>query len=327
MVTIKDIAQYVGVSNATVSRVLNEDETMNVSEMTKERIFQAAKELGYEKKKTKKKNSIFALVQWYSLEEEMVDEYYHAIRLGAEKYCAKMGVEVRRVFKNDVNMIESLKGVDGILCIGKYSKSEMDTLSKYQGNIIFVDMDAYHQYNCIMLDFVQGMQELVEYIAYFQHQKILFLTGQEYTNDGNLFKDIRKKELMDNCTIHGMNLEIIEGEFTMDSGYKMMHKKIENGLDRTMVVCGNDAIAMGALRALQEHHIKVPRDVSVSGFNNMQASRYTNPPLTTLHAPSEEMGEYAAMFLLEHKDNLPPLPVKILMPLKLMKRESINLVK
>src|SRR5699024_7648490 len=91
-----------GVSSATVSRVLNEDETLSVSNETKEKIFKAAKTLAYTKhqKKILKKEAKIAIVQWYTEQEEANDLYYLSIRLGIEKRAEAEGYEVVRVFQD-----------------------------------------------------------------------------------------------------------------------------------------------------------------------------------------------------------------------------------
>lgn len=89
MVTIKDIAHAAGVSSATVSRVLNQDQAMSVSDETRIKIFTIAEQLGYKKSKKTNKRSKFshriAIIEWYTEQEELDDLYYYSIRLGAEK--------------------------------------------------------------------------------------------------------------------------------------------------------------------------------------------------------------------------------------------------
>ena len=97
MATIKDIACLAGVSQATVSRVLNGDQTLSVSNATKKRIMEAAEELSYRKKPIRKQSSSkIALIQWHSEKEELEDLYYMSIRRGVEKRCQKLALQVER---------------------------------------------------------------------------------------------------------------------------------------------------------------------------------------------------------------------------------------
>ena len=90
MATIKDIALQAGVSSATVSRILNQDETLNVPLETKQLVLETAKALNYQKKAKKSKNMIsIGIIEWYSLQQEMNDPYYLTIRKGVEDYCIR----------------------------------------------------------------------------------------------------------------------------------------------------------------------------------------------------------------------------------------------
>ena len=138
MATLKDIAQMAQVSIATVSRILNNDPTLSVPQQTRENVLEAAKALQYQKKKKNDPGIHICLIQWYSLQQEINDPYYLTLRHGVEDYCAKNGIILRRIFKDDVNIEKSLKGIDGIICLGKFSKSHIETLKKYNDAIILL---------------------------------------------------------------------------------------------------------------------------------------------------------------------------------------------
>ena len=105
----------------------------------------------------------------------------------------------------------------------------------------------------------------------------------------------------------------------------MTKKMIEKGNLPTALFAASDPIAIGALRAMQEAGIEVPKQVSLIGFDDISASSYTNPPLTTVHAPAQEMGEYAAKLVVSKLlcDTL--IPMKIYLPCHLVKRETCQI--
>lgn len=326
MATIKDIAVKANVSSATVSRILNEDMSLNVPDTTRDRVFKIANELQYIKKGKAKRNEkalTFAIVQWYSLKQELEDNYYFTIRMGVEGYCSAHGIAMKRIFRDDVNIIESLQGVDGIICIGKFSNSQIATFAKLQENIIFVDMEVYHgRESCILLDFASAMQEVASYLKGLGHQQIAYLSGREYTPDKKLYKDPRKQAFLAYAQEHDLQVQVYEDAFSIDSGYAMANQLLEDGKKVSAIVCASDPIALGVLRAIEEHHLRIPEDISITGFNDIRQSTYTSPPLTTVHAPSETMGEYAAEYLHHTAGKLKRLPVKILLPCTLVKRAS-----
>ncbi|MED4987112.1 LacI family DNA-binding transcriptional regulator, partial [Geobacillus stearothermophilus] len=105
MATLKEIAEKVGVSVATVSRVLNYDATLSVSDETRRRIFEVAQELNYktlrERSQQARESFRFGLIHWYSERQEIDDPYYMAIRLGVEKECFDRGIELVKLFKQN----------------------------------------------------------------------------------------------------------------------------------------------------------------------------------------------------------------------------------
>ena len=124
MARIKDIAEKSGVSVSAVSRILNNDPTLSASLETKRKVMKVAKKLGY-KKIPKASKALFKLgiLQWFSPKQEMEDSYYLDIRRGVEDFCLKNSVEIVRTFKTDVNYLEQLESVDGLICIGKFSEN------------------------------------------------------------------------------------------------------------------------------------------------------------------------------------------------------------
>ena len=119
MATIKDIAQKASVSAATVSRILNQDDTLSVTDETKQRVLKVAQELNYTKhlKNTVEKSISIGIFQWYSVFQELEDPYYQAIRVGIEKYCADHNIHVVRAFQSDCNYPDTLKDLQGLIVL------------------------------------------------------------------------------------------------------------------------------------------------------------------------------------------------------------------
>lgn len=136
MATIKDIANAAGISAGAVSRILNNDPTLSVSPETKRKVFEIAQELGYQKAKIRDK-SLFkmGILQWFSAEQEMQDSYYLLVRQGIEDYCQKHSIGIIRAFQSDEASIKTLQGVDGLICIGKFSHEEVQKFMNICPNI------------------------------------------------------------------------------------------------------------------------------------------------------------------------------------------------
>ena len=174
MATIKDIAQKASVSAATVSRILNQDDTLSVTDETKQRVLKVAQELNYTKhlKNTVEKSISIGIFQWYSVFQELEDPYYQAIRVGIEKYCADHNIHVVRAFQSDCNYPDTLKDLQGLICIGKFNKSQIKSFQKLNSNTIFVDMKTPKIYcDTINLDFQQAVTEALDYLYDLGHRK------------------------------------------------------------------------------------------------------------------------------------------------------------
>ena len=123
MATIKDIAERTGFSAATVSRVLNHDETLNVQDETRMKIFDTARELQYQarERKSRKRHLTVGVYYSYSREEELRDTYYLTVRLAVEKKLEAENMERCQI--QNLEELKNLGGLDGLLCLGTFSKS------------------------------------------------------------------------------------------------------------------------------------------------------------------------------------------------------------
>ena len=129
MATLKDIAKRAGVSSATVSRILNQDETLSVTPQTRERVQEIARELNYKKKFSPSSKTVIGIFQWVTLFQELEDPYYQAIRSGIERYCMTENLEIRRAFQSDPDYMNTLRGVQGLICIGKFNDKQIQHLN------------------------------------------------------------------------------------------------------------------------------------------------------------------------------------------------------
>ena len=192
MATIKDIAQTAGVSPATVSRVLNYDKSMSVSDETRKKIFDIAEQLNYKKSKKQKKTSPqthrIAIVEWYTELEELDDLYYYSIRLGIEKKARELGYDIVRIFNND--SLSQLEQIDGIIAIGKFSSKQVKELEQYSPALVFVDSDTIDQgHSCVTTDFEHAVTHVLDHFLQQGIGEIGMIAGREETADGTTSLD------------------------------------------------------------------------------------------------------------------------------------------
>lgn len=327
MATIREIAKKADVSVATVSRILNNDASLNASVQTRQKVFKIAKELGYTKKNKTGSKAAFKLgiIQWFSAEHELEDSYYLSIRKGIEDFCVNNCIQITRAFKSDIDYLEQLKDVDGLICIGKFSKREANNLIHITKNIVFLDMplDDY-SVTTFTLDFKMAVYGAMDYLTNLGHRKIAFLGGREYVENNIEFQDQRKESFLSYCHKNNFNTKnmIKIGSYSIESGYQMMHEMIQEQNLPTAVFAASDNIAFGAMKAIQEHGLKIPEDISIIGFDDSEICDYTTPSLTTIHAPAYDMGQYGVNFLFAASNLSIATPLKVKMPCTLIERKS-----
>lgn len=327
MATIKDIAVSAGVSSATVSRILNNDTTLNVSPETRQKVLDTAHMLNYKKKSRASSKSVFTLgiVQWFSPQQELEDNYYLLVRQGIEDFCMQNCIHVVRTYKADINYMDALKNVDALICIGKFTKAEIKHFREVTSSIIFLDMPIEdNNVSTITLDFEDAMKMGMDYLTSLGHKRIGFLGGKEYLADNSLFPDTRKDLFSAYCKKHGLDYEpyVLEEAFTIESGYHLMNRILEKDTLPTAIITSSDPIAIGALRALNDKGLHVPEDISLMGFDDTSLSAFTAPPLTTIHAPAYDMGNFGASILYNILKTQPATAMKIKLPCQLMVRQS-----
>lgn len=305
MATIKDIAQVAGVSISTVSRVLNYDTTLSVSDETKKRIFEVAEELSYKKKPARKQESgKIALLQWYTEKEELEDLYYMSIRLGVENQCRHHGIQVDKYFQDNYRDLKE-NDIQGLIAIGKFSKKQVSELLKITKNIVFVDTSPDEdRFDSIVIDFERATKKVLDHFIKKGHEKIGYIGGREVFKDKtSIIEDPRELTFKRYLTEKGLSNEdcMYVGTFSADDGHALMKKAIQEQGDQlpTAFFAGNDSLAVGALRALLEEGISVPERVNIIGVNDISISKYVFPSLSTVKVYTEIMGETAVDTLLE----------------------------
>lgn len=329
MATIKDIAVAANISPSAVSRILNHDTNLNVPLETRQKVFEIAASLNYNKKpkRSEKISYTLGIVQWFSAKQELEDIYYLLIRQGIEDFCMKNNIHIVRTFRTDPNYTDTLKDVNSIICIGKFSEDEVDYFKNLTSNIVFLDMPINDsETTTITLDFKQAMEMVFNHLTANGHKCIGFLSGREYLAPNHLFPDEREALFIDYCKNNKIEYDsyMASGEFTSESGYDMMSNLIKKKAVPSAIIAASDPIAIGALKALSDNNFKVPEDVSLIGFDNINVTKFTNPPLTTVHAPAYDMGYLGASLLYHILNTDTQTAMKIKLPCKLIERDSVK---
>lgn len=332
MATIKDIASRAGVSAATVSRVLNHDGSLSVSSDKRKLIFEIAEELSYispknRKKTEKNKKYRIGLIHWYTLHQELEDPYYLSIRVGIEKKCIDSSIDIVKVYNPINDDLDRLKGVDGLIAIGKFSDEEINSFMKCSRNIVFVDSSPReNEFDSIIIDFEKSVISVLDYLIDMGHKSIGFIGGREYAGDssspiGERREAVFRQYLNDKNILDENHIYI--GKFLAESGYQLMLDAINKDYELpSAFFIASDSMAVGALRAVHENNISIPSEIAIIGFNDIPTSSYTTPPLSTVKVHKEFMGETAVDLLLERIVTRRSVAKKVILPTEIVIRKT-----
>jgi LacI family transcriptional regulator len=325
--TLKDIAKQAGVAVGTVSRVLNGDTTLSVATDTRERIFAAAEALNYTKHQRAQTQSggTVAVMPWYTEADETGDLYYRAIRWGVESQLSQAGFELVRVFPGDE--FPEVNDLIGMIAIGKYSPAQLKAFKAKKLPLVVIDQDVLGaDVACVVPDFQAPITAIAQYFLSEGHTNIGMLAGQEETTDHVALTDLRPA-LFSNAVVAagGQKPQIITGKFNTESGYQTMSQALDDLPEAqrpTAWFVASDTMAIGAIKALQEHGIKVPEQVRVIGFNDLAVGRFLTPALSTVHVATAELGQAAVHLLTDLRNGTYTQPLKLTIASTLQLRQS-----
>jgi LacI family transcriptional regulator len=327
MATIKDIAERAGVSLATVSRVLNYDDTLNVTDSTKKRIFEIAQELEYvttKVRKSKTQTYKIGIKREYSDKEEMEDTYYFLIRNTIEKILLEERIEFFNIGNEEA--YDRLKSFDGIIVIGSLSENDINNYKARNNNIVFVDYAPEDDdIDCVIVDLGKAVKKALDYLLSLGHESIGFIGGRDQKDQGSKeLMDSREKAFYEYMRFKGtLNENYIRlGSFTPASGYKLTKEILDNGSYPTAFIMANDSMAIGAYKAIQEKGLRIPENISIIGFNDISTAQYIVPALTTIRVHTDFISQTAIDLLMERIKEERKLSKKVIVPTKLVIRES-----
>lgn len=331
MATIREVAKKAGVSITTVSRILNNDDSFNVSKITKEKVLKVIKQLNYERKKNKNRisQSNISVIKCFDEKIENEDPYFVSLKINLENMLKKKVSKVKFFDLEEIeklikyNEISNFSLTDAVIFIGETSKEKLKFFKSLNENIICVDVyDTDNITDYIKFDMRNSVEIVLNYIFKLNHKKIGLLVGRNKVVK-NLV-DFREKYFKEIMVKNGLYREeyLQIGDFSMESGYIMM-KEILKLEDRpTAFFCGNDSIAMGAYKAIRENKLKIPEDISIIGFNDLKLSQYSIPPLTTIKIDTKLIAQETVNSLIELLEGKRDYHKKVFLPIELIERES-----
>ena len=309
MVTLKEIAAAVGVSTSTVSRVLNFDNTLSVTAPVRRAIIETAEAMSYATPRARNRAAQrglnrLALVHFLRPDQELVDPYYVGLRLGIERRCAALKIETVKLYHAEAMPDAAvLQAADGVVAIGWHNEGEVAWLCRHSRALVFADYaPAGDGFDCVESDLAPGMQKLLHGLSGKGYRRIGFVGWTDRANHGAGAAPEKR------CVVYGDWMRAagcfdpaicLTGSNTEASGYDLTRRILALPDRPDALITANDNMAVGAYRAIADHHLRIPHDIAVASFNDISVAQFMAPPLSTVRLPAEEIGECALDMLLE----------------------------
>ena len=307
-VSLKQLAAHLGLSTTTLSLVLNESQAANsIPQDTKDRIFNAAREMKYRPNYLARSLRVQRTHTLGVIVPELSDGYSAMVLNGVEAVLTKEGYfyltasHLHRedlLKKNPQLLLE--RQVEGLIAV--------DSPIRFEPTLPVVTVSGHEEIvgvTNVILNHASAAELGIGHFFELGHRKIAVIKGQNFSSD----TEVRWATINDALQKRGISTDPkfctqLEGDSpSPEIGYVAMKKLLATGEKFTALFAFNDISAIGAIRALEESGLRVPKDVSVLGFDDVYAAAFHNPALTTIRQPLFEMGSLAAKTLLEKLSN------------------------
>jgi LacI family transcriptional regulator len=316
-VTMQNIADQLGLSRFAVSRALNGGE--GVSEDTRRRVVEVAEQLGYiqpgafrNKDLFRTRNILFMVGEEKFTEQAFWPHVISGVELATRQRMLNLMIAVISQEHDEQGIVPAAllqNYVDGALAVGEFQPAFLEAVARQKQPAVLVDMDGFNtRFDAVTTADSEGAYMSVRHLAELNHQRIGFVGDLSFAGS------FRRR--YQGFLLAKQQLGLYDGQELALTNYAESHywdlTEVKSKLAKaeqlpTGFVCANDKAALVLITALLELGFKVPDDVSVIGFDNINLASTCSPALTTIHVYKERMGE-KAMELLEWRINNPSAP-------------------
>jgi DNA-binding LacI/PurR family transcriptional regulator len=319
-ISLRTLGEYLNLSPATISLVLNNAPGIrSIPQETRNRVIEAAAKFDYRPSfyaRSLRKRQTFSIGV---LVPDLNDHYATQVLSGVEELLIEEGYfYLTASHRRKPDLIEEYprllldRCVEGFILI--------DTVLEHSLKVPVVAVAGHRKFEGVtnvVLDQRRAAELSLRHLHQLGHRRIAFMRGGSHSSDADerwALEMAVAKDLKIDVPVE-MTVEIKLLNSTPEMGYGPANELINRGVDFTALVCYNDLSAFGAIRALVDHGLRVPQDVSVIGFDDIQSAAFHNPSLTTIRQPLNQMGGVAARILLQRirgqatfPDTVPILP-------------------
>ncbi len=329
---MKQIAEEVGVSVSTVSRILNQDKSRKVKDETRDKVLLVAKELGYFNKNlfslsNKDMDSLSIGCLFASDHESFVSPFFSSLLSGVQAEISELSktrnISFYPINCNQDNGLQTLNEIklDAAVLLGRTSIETISYLRIKVPYLVYAGLNSIGGMDEVVCNAEDGVKVAVNHLYKLGHRTFAFIGSI----DGQIYNEYRHKgfsQALIDLKVPEHDQISIDCHLSVQDGFEAGKKLIATGKCPSSIVCGNDMVALGVSRALMEAGLRVPEDVSVVGFDDIEAAAYFKPSLSTIAVPKQDLGRFAIKVLIDRLNNPRDYNVSLRLPYKYIERES-----
>lgn len=334
-VTSKDVAEKVGVSRTTVSLVLNNVKGIQISPETRQKVIDAANELGYVpdamaqalvSRRTKAIGLVLTRSQHHIATDAFLPKIISGLLTTAKLNNVRMLVDWIETEHQETAYFElaRAKRIDGmIISTPRLNDAALMALENADIPTVMMGSIAGSKLPFVDVDNVKAAEKATSYLIGLGHREIACISNAppEYTAAPERVEGF--KNAMSKMDIPIKEELICYADFDPESGYSCMKSLLQSGEAFTAAFVASDNVAIGAKAAIREAGMHIPDDVSLIGFDDIPWAKYSDPPLTTIQLPAESLAQSACTLLLDLiKDKDKGKPNQIILDTELIVRKS-----
>lgn len=333
-VTSREVAERAGVSRTTVSFVLNDVQGFQISEATRQRVLQAANELGYVPDATARslasgRTYILGLIVCQPADHILVDAYLPQVIYGLGQVSRERGFRVLIEAIEDVSQPDTYtdlvqaKRIDGILLSGPRSDDQqlVDLITSDFPIVLlgWLDIPSAHT---VDVDNQTAAAKAINHLIKLGHERIACITNAPAQYTGAAQRVQGYCNALEAAGLPYTETLVRYGDFDPESGYRAMWSLLETSPRPTAVFVASDVVAFGAMAAIRDAGLCIPGDVAVVGFDDVPMARYVAPALTTVHLHAVEQGRRGGEMLIDLINGVELPETQILLGTELIVRQS-----
>lgn len=340
-VTLNDVARRAGVSLTTASRVINNDSIHRVSPKTAKKVLDAAVELRYtpnefarnlRQKRRDTKDTLHIGVLLTSAIDSYNDNFFYDILLGIQTQTADSGHSLSFTYSfsdtspTAIQNAIAANAVSGMILLGRMTADTLHFIAKNNKHVVYAGLNPVnHQFDEVVCDGFLCARTAVKHLAALGHRRIGYVGTASPGGSSMLLNEYRYDgyiKTMEELDLPVSRDFIVDTPLNIEMAFQAVDKRLAHGNIPDALFCANDYCAIGALKALRLHKLKVPQDVAIVSIDDIDMAAYSRPMLSTIQTPRQEIGKYSVKLLTDQIHSRRKYPIRISMPFQLIVRES-----